>query len=124
MSKDFLKRLRHRVKIGRIKEVEDEKGDIIQSFFFIKEVWADIKPITLTHYLPLGVSNESNPRQAKCFFKVKIRANAFAKGRHEEINALIWNNKILNNFYNFNLDACNTYVEGLFYDQGQEDLND
>lgn len=119
MSNNSLKQLKHRVKMGRIKEVEDKSGDIIRSFCPIKEAWAEIKPLPLTHYLPLGVSNESNPRHAKCFFKVKIRANVFAKGRQEEINALMFNDKILNNLYGFHLNANDTYLEGLFYDQGR-----
>ncbi|MES2252822.1 MAG: head-tail adaptor protein [Pseudomonadota bacterium] len=113
-------RLNHRIKMGRLTESENENGDVTCAFQCIKEVWAEIKPLPLTNYSSFGVSNESNLRNTKNVYAVKIRKNVLSKGRHEAVNAIVWKYKILTNFYCFRLDKTGIFLEGLFYDQGRE----
>lgn len=112
-------KLKHRIKIGRLKEIEDENGDLKHDFSSHKEVWAEIKPLPLTNSLPFRLSNESNPRSIKNVYLVKIRRNVISGGRHEAINAIVWKYKILTNFYSFRSDVSGFFLEGLFYDQGR-----
>lgn len=111
--------LKHRIKIGRLKEIEDDNGDLKQDFNAFLDVWAEIKPFSLTHSLPFKFSNESNPRNIKNVYLVKIRKNVISGARHEAINAILWKYKILTNFYFLRSDASGRFLEGLFYDQGR-----
>jgi len=115
-----ISRLTHRIKMGRLKERENENGDIISAFQCIKEAWAEIKPLPLTNYSSFGVSNEGNLRNTKNVYAVKIRVNVFSRGIHESVNAIAWKYKILTNFSYLRLDKTGFFLEGLFYDQGRE----
>jgi hypothetical protein len=112
-------KLKHRIKIGRLKKTEDVNGGLKHDFNSFKEVWAEIKPLPLTNSLPFRLSNESNPRNIKNVYLIKIRENVISGGRHEAINAIVWKYKILTNFYSFRSDASGNFLEGLFYDQGR-----
>jgi hypothetical protein len=120
MTSKEMDKMKYRVKIGRLKETEDENGDIKHYFNSFKEVWAEIKPLPLTHSLSFRLSNESNPRNIKNVYLIKIRKNVISGGRHEAINAIVWKYKILTNFYSFRCDVSGIFLEGLFYDQGRE----
>jgi head-tail adaptor len=112
-------RLKHRVKLGRFREFEDQEGTLKSEFKPFKEVWAEIKPMPF----PLNVIEDvvkSQKKWPKCTYLIKIRKNVISGARHEIINAIVWEYKILTNFYSFRQDASGKFLEGLFCEQGRE----
>ena len=89
--------LKYRIQLGRIKEFEDEKGDLKYNFTHTKEVWAEVKPVQLTAKIGSLNVDEKHPKHIKNIFFIKIRENVIVGGRHGEINAIIWKYKILTN---------------------------
>ena len=120
MIDEDIGKLKYRIKIGRLRESEDEAGGVKRNFDSFKDVWAEIRPLSLTNSSYIGGSNESNLRNIKNVYLIKIRKNVFSRGRHEAINAIVWKYKILTNFYCLRPDKTDNFLEGLFYDQGQE----
>lgn len=109
---------KHRIQLGRYSEIEDENGDLKQNFKPIKDVWAEITPMPLSSYFRGQTTHESNINNKKNVYKIKIRKNVIAKGRHETINAILWKYKILTNFYNLRPDVNDLFLEGIFCEQG------
>ena len=116
--------LRHRIKLGRYSESENDEGVLKRHFKPVKEVWAEIKPIPQNYYFRTESVHESNLNGKKNVYKIKIRKNVLSKGRHEQINAILWKYKILTNFYNLRPDETEIFLEGVFCEQGSGVIND
>ena len=115
-----IERFKHRVKLGRFREFEDKEGVLQSEFKPIKEVWAEIKPVPLTVNMSFEDAVQNHKKCPKSTFFIKIRKNVISGGRHGVINALVWEYKILTNFYSFRQDASGKFLEGLFCEQGRE----
>jgi hypothetical protein len=120
MAVKQLQRLKHRVKVGRWIEKEDEEGSLKRSFFYIKTIWADINSVLLTNSLPFGVLNERYQGSAKALFKIRMRENCLLRKEQKEVNAMVYEDKILNNFYQFQPAKECDYLECYFYDLGNK----
>jgi hypothetical protein len=120
MKDNDIEKMKHRIKIGLFKEVENENGDLICDFNPVKDVWAEINPLPLVSASPFGKYGEMNKNCLKNTYFIKIRKNVLSRGRHESINAIVWKYKILTNFYCLRPDKTGIFLEGLFYDHGRE----
>ncbi len=120
MNNQGVAKLIQRLEIGRFYQTEDENGCLKDCFDLFKEVWAEIKPLSLLNQSNPKSSFDCRQKVTKHVYLIKIRENVISRARHEMINAVRWKHKILTNFYSLGLDSSGIYLEGLFYDQGQE----
>ncbi|MDP3372564.1 MAG: hypothetical protein Q8S21_06745 [Candidatus Paracaedibacteraceae bacterium] len=122
MNDGSVNTLRHRIKLGRYSESENDEGALKRHFKPIKDAWAEIKPVSQNYYFRNESVHESNlnayKNGKKNAYKIKIRKNVVSKGRHEQINAILWKYKILTNFYNLRPDETEIFLEGVFCEQG------
>jgi hypothetical protein len=124
MSNKMIKRLRYRLKFGKCSEIEDANCEIKRSFCHMATIWGSVVSHPLTNSLPFSLSNDSEFKKNKVIYKVRIRVNSLSLVVQQEMNAILWKDKILINFYKFLPDLSENYLEGLFYADCQENEYD
>lgn len=120
MAKNEINFLKHFIFFGSFRQTESENGRVTWVFEKKGECWSHISFIPLTFCLPFGALNERRKHKAKALYKIRVRGIMRSQVMQNDVNAVQWKNKILTNKTGFFVEPNNHWVEGFFYEGGEE----